>query len=216
MFGQKNILDEECKCYQNERYLWPSHKMDKENAKYLLSTIKNVFEANGITFILSYGTLLGAIREHDFITHDSDMDTMIWQKDFQKAWSLIPELEKRDVHLHCYVLPWIFTFEHKGETCDIDVLQEAIWPWNKRYCLTHLEYIQKSFFENITTIEFLGEQYTVPANPEKVLEYHYGKTWRIPSNTTGRIESYVFFWRYAHRFYQRCIRYAKRHWFKKK
>lgn len=82
MFGQKNILDEECKCYQNERYLWPAHKMNKENAKYLLSTIKNVFESNGITLILSYGTLLGAIREHDFISHDADMDTMIWQKDF--------------------------------------------------------------------------------------------------------------------------------------
>ena len=214
MFGQKNILDEPAKLYHNERYGQHANPLNKENAKYLLSTLKNVFEPNGVKMILSYGTLLGAVREHDFIGHDSDMDVMIWQKDFQKAWELIPELEKRDVHLHCYCLPWIFTFEHKGETCDIDVLQEAIWPWNKRYCLTHLEYIPRAFFENTTTMEFLGETYTIPQNAEKVLEYHYGKKWRIPSNRSGRVESYVFFWRYAHRFMQRCIRYAKRHWFK--
>ena len=215
MFGQKNILDEPVKMFRNELYGQHAHPLDKENAKYLLTTLKNVFEANGVKLILSYGTLLGAVREHDFIGHDSDMDVMIWQKDFQKAWDSIPELEKREVRLHCYCLPWIFTFEYKGETCDVDVLQEAIWPWNIRYCLTHLEYIPKSFFENTTTMEFLGETFTIPANPEKILEYHYGKTWRIPSNTPSRVESYVFFWRYAHRFIQRCIRYAKRHWFKK-
>lgn len=214
MFGQKNILDEPVKLWHDERYGQHPLPMNKENAKYLLTTIKNVFEARGVTFLLSYGTLLGAIREHDFIGHDSDMDTMIWQKDFQKAWDAIPELEKKGINLHCYCLPWIFTFEYKGETCDVDVLQEAIWPWNIRYCLTHLEYIPKSFFENTTTIVFLGERFTVPADTEKVLEYHYGKTWRIPGGGSGRVESYVFFWRYAHRFIQKCIRYAKKHWFK--
>lgn len=216
MFEQKNILDEPCQLFHSERYYQHAEPLNKENARYLLTTLNRVFKENGITLLLSYGTLLGAVREHDFIGHDNDMDTMIWQKDFQKAWELLPELEKHGIMLRCYCLPWIFTLEYKGVVCDIDVLQKAIWPWNIRYCLTHLEYIQKSFFENTEEMEFLGEQFTVPANPENVLEYHYGKTWRIPGGRSGRVESYVFFWRYAHRFLQKCVRYAKKHWLNRK
>ena len=210
MFGQKNVLDEPVRMWHNERYDQHAAPMNKENAKYLLTTLNNIFKVHNVTLLLSYGTLLGAVREHDFIGHDSDMDVMIWQKDFQKAWDAIPELEKQDIYLHCYCLPWIFTFEYKGVTCDVDVLQEAIWPWRNWYCLTYLMYVPKAFYENTTTIEFLGESFTIPAHPEKLLKYLYGKTWRIPSNTSARVESYFFFWRYAHRFYQRCLRWLKR------
>ena len=210
MFFQKNMLDEPCECYHMERYDESVRGMNKDNAKYLLSTLNRVFKENGVKLILSYGTLLGAIREHDFITHDYDMDTMIWAKDMQKALDLASELEKYDIHLHCYVLPWIFSYEYKGVVCDIDMLHEAIWPWKIRYCLTHEMYIPKEFFENTREIDFLGEKYFVPADTEKVLVYHYGKSWRIPSSKSGRVESYFFFWRYAHRFYQRCLRWLKR------
>lgn len=214
MFGKKNMLDAPCESWHPERY-GKFTPINKENAAFMLRTIKNVFEEHDIVFMLSYGTLLGAIREHDFIAHDEDVDTMIWGRDLQKALEIVPELEKYGVQLYCYYLPWIFTFEYKGETCDVEVLYEAIWPWNIRYCLTHEMYIPKKLFEKTERIEFLGEMFSVPANPEKVLVYHYGKDWRIPKGGSGRIESYVFFWRYAHRFLQRCKRYAKKHWFKK-
>ncbi len=146
------MLDEPTEGFHMERYDNRARGLNKEDAKYLLSTLNRVFKENGITLILSYGTLLGAVREHDFISHDYDMDAMIWGKDMQKALDLASELEKYDIRLDCYVLPWIFTYKYKDVVCDIDMLHEAIWPWNIRYCLTHLEYIQKSFFENITTI----------------------------------------------------------------
>lgn len=213
MFGQKNMLDEPLKCFNVESYKAPGHPLNKENAKYMLCTIRRVFEENGIEFILIFGTLLGAVREHDFIAHDEDMDTMIWAKDVQKAFDLMPELEKYGIKLRSYCLPWIFSFEYKGEGCDVDILHEPIWPWKKRYILANEKYVPRAFYENTTKMEFLGEMFTIPANPEKYLEYHYGKDWRIPSGSKGRSESYVFFWRYAHRFIQKCIRYAKRHWF---
>lgn len=213
MFGQQNMLNTQSICFRNERYLELGGPMNKEDAKFLLITLNRVFKQNGITLMPAYGTLLGAVREHDFIAHDFDMDTIIWAKDMQKALDLAPELDQMyNIHLHCYVLPWIFTYEYNGVTCDIDVIHEAIWPWNIRYVLLHEMYIEKSFFTNTTPLEFLGEIFIAPAEPEKLLEYHYGKGWRVPAPTTSRIESYVFFWRYADRFIQRCVRYAKRHW----
>ena len=208
--GVKNMLKTPFVCYRNERYLGHSKGMNKENAKYLLNTLKKVFEENGIELLLAYGTLLGAIREHDFIGHDSDMDTMIWHKDMQKGLDLAPELAKYGIQLECYVLPWIFTYSYKGVTCDIDVINEPISPFNKRYCLLESQYIPRAFFETTEKYEFQGEMHTIPAHPEALLEYHYGKKWRIPGGPHARLQTKLFFWYYISKQIQRVKRFIKR------
>ena len=212
----KNKLKAPYVCYKNSRYDELGGPMNKEDAEYLLNTIASVFKEHNIELILAYGTLLGAVREHDFIGHDPDMDTQIWAKDMLKALSLASELEKYGIRLHCYVLPWIFTYEYQGVTCDIDVMWDAPWPWNRKYLLIEEKYIQRSFFEKTKQIEFHGYAHKIPAGAEKLLAYHYGSNWRIPSGRHARLESYFFFWRYGQRFMQRCVRYARRHWLKKK
>lgn len=207
---KQNMLQAPYVCYFNKRYFEISNPMNKENAKYLLNTLATVFKAHNIEFILAYGTLLGAIREHDFIGHDADMDTLIWAKDMQKVLDLELELEKHDIKLHCYVLPWILTYEYKGVTCDIDMMWDAPKPWNKRYLLVESQHIPRSFFTHTTQIEFQGFQHTIPANPENLLVYHYGKKWRIPSSRHARVESYVFFWCYVKKFMQRVRRFIRK------
>lgn len=187
------MLDAPYVCYWNKRYLEHLPQMDKENALYLLSTLTKVFAENGIPLMLAYGTLLGALREHDFIGHDNDMDTLIWGKDMQKGIDLAPELEKYGIKLECYVLPWIFTYSYKGVTCDIDLIHEPKKPWNRRYCLIESQYIPRAFFEKTKYIDFLGGKYLVPAYTEKLIVYHYGKNWRSPGGRRARVESYVFF-----------------------
>lgn len=207
----KNMLNEPYDCWQNERYYEHNRPLDQEAAKYLLITINKVLREHGITLMPMFGTLLGAIREHDFIKKDDDVDVVIYAKDKNAIFALCPELEKYDIHLHCYVLPWIFTFEYKGMTCDIYPLYESVWPWTNHYYLLLEYYISRKFFDTTEDYELFGEIFKVPAHPEKILTYLYGKDWRIPQNRKPRYESYVFFWRYAHRFVQRCIRYIKRH-----
>lgn len=211
----KNMLKAPYECWQNERYIEHEGLMDHESAKYLLITLKNVLEKHGVMLMPMFGTLLGAIREHDFIKNDSDIDVLIYAKDKPKIFALRPELEKYDIHLHCYVLPWIFTFQYKGITCDFYPLYESAWPWTGRYYLLLERYINKKYFLKTEDYELFGETFRVPANPEKFLAYLYGNDWRIPQSKKSQIESKLFFWRYAYRFVQRCWRYAQRHWFKK-
>lgn len=208
---QKDWLKTPLVCYRNHRYYEGGQPMNKDNALFLLTTVSRVFKEHGIELQLAYGTLLGAIREHNFIGHDADMDTLIWGKDMQKGLDLADELKNYGIELECYVLPWIFTYSYKGVTLDIDLIHETKKTWNKRYCLIEQQYIQRSFFEKTEQYEFLGSNFTIPSEPEKLLEYHYGKKWRLPGGRHARVESYVFFWRWGTKFLNRCFRYIKRH-----
>lgn len=213
----KNMLKEPYDDWHAERYHdHIGRPLDKEAAKYLLITMNKVLREHGITMMPMFGTLLGAIREHGFIKKDDDVDVAIFAKDKDDVFALRSELEKYDIHLHCYVLPWIFTFEYKGMTCDLYPLYESVWPWTNHYYLLLEYYISRKFFDSTEDYELFGETFKVPANPERLLAYLYGKDWRIPQSKKSPIESKLFFWRYAHRFIQRCVRYIKQHWFSKK
>ena len=68
---------------------------DNETEKYLIKllneTIK-VFEENNIDTWLECGTLLGAIRNNDFIHNDTDIDIGIYYKDFDKYKNLLDNI----------------------------------------------------------------------------------------------------------------------------
>ena len=211
----KNMLNEPYDCWHNERYLEHEGIMNQDAAKYLLVTFKKELEKHGIVVLPMFGTLLGAIREHGFIKNDGDIDVVIYAKDKQLVFDLQADLEKYGINLYCYVLPWIFTFEYKGITLDVYPLYESVWPWTNHYYLLLEKYISRSFFDTTENYDLFGETFQIPAQPEKILAYLYGRTWRIPQSTKPKIESRLFFWRYAYRFMQRCYRYAKKHCSKK-
>ena len=206
----KNMLKSPFVCYRNERYLGNNKVINKKDAAYLLNTLSRVFKDNGIDLMLAYGTLLGAIREGDFIGHDCDMDTMIWHDNMQLGLDLAPQLERYGINLYCYVLPWIFTYKYNDVTCDIDVIWDAESPFKKRYCLLESQHIPRSFFENTTTIDFVGAKHIIPSDTEKLLVYHYGNNWRVPGKGHARLESKLFFWIYLEKFTRKCIRFIKK------
>lgn len=53
--------------------------------KELLYKIDDALNEAGIFYWLDYGTLLGAIREHDFIKHDEDIDIGVKYEDYKKV-----------------------------------------------------------------------------------------------------------------------------------
>lgn len=47
--------------------------------------IKDIFERNGIRYVIEYGSLLGAVRHGGFIPWDDDFDFVVFEEDYEKA-----------------------------------------------------------------------------------------------------------------------------------
>lgn len=167
--------------FDDKPWVGDSHVMDRANAQYMLSTIKKVFDQNGIHFLLNFGTLLGAVRDHDFIGHDYDIDLAMHVRYRDKLHELIPELYEMGIKLCRYFYKGtIYSFNYKGIVCDVDIVFDPPFPYKYRYNLTLEKLYPKKYVKETEYIDFLGEQYEVPKNPERFLEYMYGKNWQVP------------------------------------
>ena len=152
--------------------------------------------SDDLVFFADYGTLLGAIRDHGFISWDLDIDYgVITPVDFDKA-----QLEK---HLLNYDFHKIREFQYLGEIkeqtytyknlgidlfykTDDGVHSVAYGFYKKpnfRYHLSTDHHVRKVEYISVAgtcEIPFLGAKITVPANAEAYLESVYSKNWKIP------------------------------------
>ena len=184
--------------------------LNKENAKEFLSLIKREFEKSNILFFLNFGTLLGAYRDHDFISNDVDMDLGIFEKDMDSFYRLIPKLDQLGVKL-CRAWGGVFfSFLYKGVVCDFNVYYKAKFPYHYFFWgVSEGRYTPKKLLSDFKPYDFMGEQYMIPVKVEDYLNLAYGKDWRIPQNRPGQsMPDWMFLTRYYIRI-KRKIRFLK-------
>jgi len=161
---------EEIKLYNGRKLLNP--EISKKN----LSDFKKVMDKHGIIFGLWFGTLLGAVREKNFIEYDEDIDIFILDEDRKKVLNALFDLESIGLKVARYN-------EKKGLLSiirDYDYIDMYFYRkvFNTRRMGPNT--IKAKYLENMDTIDFLGEAYPLPANVEQVLSILYGKDWKIP------------------------------------
>lgn len=162
----------------------------------LLALTKKLFDAVNMNFYLAFGTLLGAIREHDIIKGDEDLDIFVVNEDALKL--IIPYLDENGLHL-IRVIPGD-TYSFRSDThsyIDIYILRKItkinIWRY---YCYSLASmYIPKKYVKEFQKIDFLGMTFECPKNPDKLVEFWYGKTWRTP------IRGHKFYYEVKSRYY---------------
>ena len=113
--------------------------------------IKDIFERNGIRYVIEYGSLLGAVRHGGFIPWDDDFDYVVFEEDYEKASeALRKELPEKYVlhdresdpnyfysfakvrHLHSIAIEEGFTDNLKYKGISIDLFNGRIEK-NNRY-----------------------------------------------------------------------------------
>jgi len=159
--------------------------MDVEKAKIILFEIKEIFDKLGIEFWLHQGVCLGAYRDKNFAKGDKDIDLGV------KHEILVPRIEQLKTVFQEYgykVSPKSTPFKYeraisvRKSSIHVDIPDFALNGLDrfcactfKDRCMVH----KASLFENMATINFLGEEFLIPTPVEEYLEAEYGKTWRI-------------------------------------
>ena len=193
-------------------------------AKTLID-MNNILQKNKQEYWLSFGTLLGVIREGKFIEHDEDIDIGILidnynsnvEKEILKKFKLKHRLGNLKTGYE-------ISFTHPETNVNIDIFihyieKDFIWCTsffgicdNTKNKMCRWKF---SLF-NLKKIEFLNIKFNIPSNPELYLTEHYGLDWKIPKkfnyteglngeyknliyedfNKEGKKENYNTVWQY--------------------
>ena len=153
----------------------------KHYTKDLLDT-KKILDKENITFWLIFGTLLGAIRENDFLKWDDNINIAIYKEDLLPKYNIlknkfisnnfivrkIPKPKGTKINL--------YKNNHK---IAIEGLYLDPSYKNNKYRLSNKFKHPRKYFEEYGKINFIGETFRVPSPVEKYLKFLY-KNWKIP------------------------------------
>ena len=159
---------------------------------------KRVLDSLSVSFWLSHGSLLGAIRDNDLISHDSDIDLGIWDDEIADhnsirqaliAAGFSPAVEfgfPGSSHQYAFWSPYgvyvdLFFYCRDQQRCWM-----SIWtPSGPRKMIFPLP-------PQFATFPLFGELFKIPVNYEDWLRLNYGD-WKTPVPPVERGGS----WHYA-------------------
>lgn len=172
---------------KGREFIYNPQRLDRETdiaidaniAKSNLLLFNNIAKSHNFKFVLFFGTLLGAIREQNFIKNDTDVDIM--SKDEEELLNMIPKLQEEGfLFIRHYEgeKRVLYSFLRQEVYIDVDIVRNA---GKNKYYLAGAK-IPSSFVDDLKVINFIGESFFVPQEYEKILIMLYGKDWRIPQN----------------------------------
>ena len=179
--GKKYVIVGGERFYYEEILLEHGRKrIDRVIAKENLEIFYKVIDKSDVTYGLFFGTLLGAVREGNFIAHDEDTDIYVLEEEKDKVKELLPKFREAGLELVRFD-PFMMSLMRKDEYIDIYFFMEVKHPLGKRMRKNHYQWeFDAEPMENPERFDFLGMLFPMPANPEHMLEVIYGKTWRTP------------------------------------
>ncbi|MDW0114033.1 LicD family protein [Sporosarcina saromensis] len=186
--------------YDKKQYQYAQDNVKAQGLQLLL-LLKESFQEIEQDFWLDYGTLLGAIREKDFIGHDKDLDigTFDFPDDVKKQLEGIL-LRKGFVKYKQYELDGKIieeSYSYNGAHVDFFYYHQKeegkVWCYfcemgnnlsfsnSEKYQIAtgYNNHIVTSRFNGLMPYEFKGEMFTIPSNYEEYIIDNYGETYMI-------------------------------------
>jgi lipopolysaccharide cholinephosphotransferase len=144
--------------------------------------MRDVLAKRGIPVFLSFGTLLGALREKGFIAHDDDADLEIYERDEAAFLACMPELEARGLVMFGHnAFQSLYKFRGRGEQLDLFVAKERRTFLGRRvWDIEGRSSIPARHLDTLEEVDFLGHAFKIPADPYALVRNLYGRNWKVP------------------------------------
>jgi hypothetical protein len=164
---------------------------DEEHVRPLLDSTEEVLAAlheAGVEAFPAYGTLLGAIREQDFIGHDNDVDLGYVSRHthpldvIRESFRLQRRLREMGYAVDRYSAAAfkVDVVEADGGVRGLDVFGGYFLD-GRLYLMGEIGVpFQEDWIFPLGTCTLAGRTLPAPARPEKLLEATYGPGWRVP------------------------------------
>lgn len=205
-----NILRSRLRRYQQKKYEKSLTESLSVNGINIFERFHLAMESVQCDYWLAFGTLLGAIRDNNFISYDTDIDVGVSiDTDFDKVESALRQFgfkKMRKIELYttgnCQERGFELTFIQDNILIDIFVF-DKIPGTNRIYTHTclwdndHFQYLSTVLrvitpFTGISKYNFLGIDVNVPSNYDEYLKAYYGEEYNKPdSNWTPRMSPAV-------------------------
>lgn len=162
-----------------------------EHLAPLLASIESVVSAlriAGVRPFLAYGTLLGAVREGDFIGHDSDADLGYVSAHDHPVDAILESfrLQRALVALGYAVNRYsglafkVIVRESDGSPRGLDVFGGFLRD-GQLYLMGEVGHpFRAEWLEPLSEVTLAGRTFPAPAKPEHMLEAMYGPSWQVP------------------------------------
>lgn len=190
-----------------------------ENGLKVLESFDQVMTANGYKYSLAFGTMLGAVREHGFISHDADIDVFMWIEDFDNR--LIEILTQSGFILkHTFIVDdgkcaREDTIEKDGVQIDIFYIYPALEGRKYTYCCDFIPIdncrsreqsldkyggllprrLEMPTSKELVRVPFERLSLPILKNAHEFLSFRYGKDYMTPKpNWTNGENPYIVRW----------------------
>lgn len=163
--------------------------------KDLLYQIDDALNDAGIFYWIDYGTLLGAVREHDFIKHDEDIDIGVVYDDYKRV---PPAMEAKGIKMFAQSFVEgqngvIQRYIYKGITFDVYFYEidkdKSTMVCYSFYRVPETRREKKTVvgvekfevpYSGFKKIEFKGRSFNIPKDEDSYLKVLYGDNYLTP------------------------------------
>ena len=154
-------------------------KINRKKARENILILRKILEKRNLRWGLVFGTLLGAVRENNFIAHDEDIDIFVFYEDKNKILNLIYKFKEFGFEIARYEKHSLFSIIRNNEYIDFYFFKKTFFG---RRCLDY--FIPNIFFKRKVNIKFFNKYFPTLNNVHKYLEFQYGKDWRVPKKNS--------------------------------
>lgn len=170
----------------------------RRNGKVVLAEVVRILDKYNIPGFAASGTLLGFVRDGDFIPHDDDLDIGILPNNEWTPARLLRTLLEEEEGFR-----FMFAFSFHGILTEFKVEYKKVpidfyfyhLDGDDYYCTCYYYFPDKKYpdgaansvrriherkVDSLSKLKVFGIDVPVPSEPEKTLESLYGKNWRIP------------------------------------